>query len=64
MENVYVNPDLTIVERKINYKLRQELQERRKNGERSLVIRKNRIVSVCPRKSTTPIGLDENIFIA
>ena len=45
-ENVYVNPDMTLAERNANKLLRQELKERRNRGEKYLVIRKNKIVSL------------------
>ena len=35
-KNVYVNPHLTIAERKINYKLRQELQELKEKWRKKL----------------------------
>jgi len=34
---VFVNPHLTIAGRKINYKLRQELQERKEKWQKKLV---------------------------
>ena len=41
---VYVNPDMTTAERKTNQLLQEELKERRKKEERSLVIWKNKIL--------------------
>ena len=45
-ENVYVNPDMTLAERNANKLLHQELKERRNRGEKYLVIRRNKIVSL------------------
>ena len=45
-ENVYVKPDMTLAERNANRLLRQELKDRRNRGEKHLVIRRNKIVSL------------------
>jgi len=42
--NVYINPDMIAAERKANQLLRDELKERRRKGERNLVIQGNKIV--------------------
>ena len=42
-KNVYVNPDLTISQRKINKLLREELKRRKSEGE-DVIIRRNKIV--------------------
>ena len=45
-ENVYVNPDMTLAERNANKLLCQELKERRNRGEKYLVIRRDKIISL------------------
>ena len=37
-KKIYINPDLTIAERKRDYELRQELRKRRNEGEENIVI--------------------------
>ena len=44
--NIYINPDLTKDERQAGKLLRQELDKRRKNGGKDLVIRNKRIIQV------------------
>lgn len=44
-KNVYISPDLTIKEREEAKQLRLELQRRRSQGERNLVIRRGRIIT-------------------
>ena len=44
--NIYINPDLTKDERQAGKQLRQELDQRRKNGEKDLVIRNKKIIQV------------------
>ena len=44
--NIYINPDLTKDERLAGKQLRQELDQRRKNGEKDLVIRNKKIIQV------------------
>ena len=53
-ENVYVNPDMTLAERNAtNRLLRQELKERRNRGEKNLIIRRNKIVSLSKPQSVS-----------
>lgn len=51
-ENVYINPDLTFEERKRNKELRDELKERKANGEIGLVVRNGKVVN--KSKETNP----------
>jgi len=48
---VYVSPDLTAKERDVNKALREELKQRRTNGERDIIIKRGKIVSKCNRDS-------------
>ncbi|KAJ8042605.1 Histone-lysine N-methyltransferase trithorax [Holothuria leucospilota] len=43
-QGVYINPDLTVKERKKDYELRKELKHRRENGEHNLVLVGGKIV--------------------
>ena len=51
-EKVYINHDLTPKEREAEKLLRDELRERRENGEEDLVIRNGRIVRRPARQQT------------
>ena len=55
-ENVYINPDMTLAEHNANKLLRQELKERRNRGEKNLVIRRNKIVSL--NNKSPPVSMD------
>ena len=50
---VFINPDLTVKERKIHLELRQQLKQRKENGERNLIIDRGRIVH-SNKKSSNP----------
>ena len=52
-ENVYVNPDMTLAERNANRLLRKELRERKNRGEKNLIIRRNKIVSLSKLQSVS-----------
>ena len=52
-ENVYVNPDMTLAERNANRLLRKELRERKNRGEKNLIIRRNKIVSLSKFQSVS-----------
>lgn len=44
-QGVYINPDLTVKERKKDYELRSELKRRREGGETNLILSRGRIVT-------------------
>lgn len=44
-KDTYISPDMTRQQREENWKLRQELKQRRENGEQELVIRQGKIVT-------------------
>lgn len=52
--NVFITPDHTPKEREENKKLRDLLRTRRDNGEKDIVIRRNQIVKMPPRRPSTP----------
>ena len=43
-ERIYINPDMTPAEREHHRRLREEIKERTKNGEKDLIIRDKQIV--------------------
>ena len=45
LNNIFVNPDLTITERDLHYQLRQEVRRRREQGE-NVKIRKGKVIVV------------------
>ena len=53
-KNVYVTPDMTRKEQEIDYNLRKELKERREKGEKNLVKRGGRLVTLEPRPKEKP----------
>ena len=53
-KNVYVTPDMTRKEQEIDYNLRKELKERREKGEKNLVMRGGRLVTLEPRPKEKP----------
>ena len=53
-KNVYVTQDMTRKEQEIDYHLRKELKERRDKGEKNLVIRGGRLVTLEPRAKEKP----------
>ena len=53
-KNVYVTPDMTRKEQEIDYNLRKELKERRDKGEKNLVKRGGRLVTLEPRPKEKP----------
>ena len=50
---VFINPDLTVKEREMHFELKQQLKQRKENGERNLVIDRGRIVHY-NKKSSNP----------
>ena len=53
-KHIYINPDLTKLEREEGKKLRAELKSRREAGERNLTIRRGKVVSLALRSATPP----------
>ena len=52
--NLVVTPDMTRKEQEIDYNLRKELKERREKGEKNLVKRGGRLVTLEPRLKEKP----------
>ena len=44
-KDVYISPDQTKKERQLGYQLRQQLRDRRAQGETNLIIRGNKIIT-------------------
>lgn len=57
-KNVYVSPDLTPKERKLNKQLYQELKYRKDHGEKDLIIRNGKIVSRTPNDNVASSKMD------
>nr|XP_054761594.1 uncharacterized protein LOC129268031 [Lytechinus pictus] len=55
-KDTYISPDMTRQQREENWKLRQELKQRRENGEQDLVIRQGQIVTSWKRNQSRKVS--------